>query len=174
MDVKKIKAKQSKFKAMPVIGGLAICLLVALTGYVSMHAGGVSVKRSDMLMGTVKYGDLQVEIEGYGALRSDKQVLITSLTSATVQEIVLKPGALVNAGSIIVKLANPELQQQVDNAGQELSQRKANLRQLKLNQMREILNEKWYLRRDGITLRNGESKIRGAVWFGKIRHSVST
>jgi multidrug resistance efflux pump len=94
-----------------------------------------------MLFGTVKHGNLQVEIEGYGALRSDKQVLVTSLTSATVQEIVLKPGALVMADSIIVQLANPELQQQVDSAVRELSQRKANLRQLILNQKREILNE---------------------------------
>jgi len=141
MDVKKNKVKQSKLKTMPVIGGLAFCLLAALTWYVSIHAGATTVKRNDMLFGTVKQGDLQVEIEGYGALRSDKQLLITTLTSATVQEIVLKPGALVTADSIIVQLANPELQQQVDNASQELSQRKANLRQLKLNQQREILNE---------------------------------
>ena len=141
MDVKKIKLKQNKFKSMPVIGGLAVCLLAALTWYVSANAGGTSVKRNDLLFGTVKQGDLQVEIEGYGALRSDKQLLITSLTSATVQEIVLKPGALVTPDSIIVQLANPELQQLLDSAIQELSQRKANLRQLKLNHKREILNE---------------------------------
>jgi len=141
MDVKKSKPKQNKFKSMPVIGGLAVSLLIALTWYVSTNAGATSVKRNDMLFGTVKHGDLQVEIEGYGALRSDKQVLITSLTSATVQEIVLKPGALVTKNSVIVQLANPELQQQVNSATQELSQRKANLRQLKLNQKREILNE---------------------------------
>ncbi len=141
MDVKKIKPKQSKFKSMPVIGGVAVCLLAALTWYVNANTGVTSVKRNDMLFGTVKQGDLQVVIEGYGALRSDKQVLLTSLTTATVQEIVLKPGALVKTDSIIVQLANPELQQQVDSATQELAQRKANLRQLKLNQQRELLNE---------------------------------
>ncbi|MBA6363440.1 HlyD family efflux transporter periplasmic adaptor subunit [Colwellia sp. BRX8-4] len=141
MDVKKVKTKQSKLKSMPVYSAVAIFLLAALTWYVSTQTGGTSVKRDDMLFGTVKHGDLQVEIEGYGALRSDKQVLITSLTSATVQEIVLKPGALVTADSIIIQLANPELQQQVDSAIRELSQQKANLRQLKLNQKREILNE---------------------------------
>jgi multidrug resistance efflux pump len=141
MDVKKVKPKQSKYKTKPVIGGFAALVLAALTWYVSTQTGGTSVKRNDMLFGTVKHGDLQVEIEGYGALRSDKQVLVTSLTSATVQEIVLKPGALVTANSIIIQLANPELQQQVDSAARELSQRKANLRQLKLNQKREILNE---------------------------------
>lgn len=141
MDVNKVKPKQSKLKTMPVIGSLAVCLLAAITWYVSTQAGATSVKRNDLLFGKVIQGDLQVEIEGYGALRSDKQVLVTTLTNATVQEIVLKPGALVTAESVIVQLANPELQQQVNSAGQELSQRKANLRQLKLNQTIDILNE---------------------------------
>jgi multidrug resistance efflux pump len=141
MDVKKIKPKQNKIQMKHIVSGIAILLLALVTWYVSTQAGSTSVKRNDILFGTVKQGDLQVEIEGYGALRSDKQQLLTTLTNATVQEIVLKPGALVTADSIIVQLANPELQQQVDNAVQELSQRKANLRQLKLNQEREILNE---------------------------------
>jgi multidrug efflux pump subunit AcrA (membrane-fusion protein) len=141
VDVKKSRAKQNKLTAMPVIGGLALCLLAALTWDISINADATTVKRNDVLFGTVKKGDLQVEIEGYGALRSDRQLLITSLTPATVQEIVLKPGAFVTPKSIIVQLANPELQQRVDSAEQELLQRKANLRQLKLNQKREILNE---------------------------------
>lgn len=141
MDVSKVKPKQSKFKSMPLISMIVICLLIGIVWYVNSYASVKSLKRNDMLFGTVKHGDLSVEIEGYGALRSDKQLLITSLTSATVQEIILKPGALVKPDSIIVQLANPELQQQFDSASQELSQRKANLRQLKLNQQREILNE---------------------------------
>jgi multidrug efflux pump subunit AcrA (membrane-fusion protein) len=141
VDVKKVKTKQSKLKSMPVISAFVIFSLAVMTWYVSTNADVTAVKRNDMLLGTVKQGDLQVEIEGYGALRSDKQVLITSLTNATVQEIVLKPGALVTAGSIIVQLANTELQQEVDSAVRELAQRKANIRQLKLNQQRELLNE---------------------------------
>lgn len=141
MDVKKSKTKQKKSKSMPIIAALALCVLATITWYVSIHAGATTIKRNDILFGTVKKGDLQVEIEGYGALRSDRQLLITSLTRATVQEIILKPGALVTPDSIIVQLANPELQQLVDSAGQELLQQKANLRQLKLYHQREILNE---------------------------------
>ena len=42
---------------------------------------------------------------------------------------------------LLTQLANPELKQEVDSALRELSQQKANLRQLKLNQKRAILNE---------------------------------
>ena len=69
MDVKKIKVKPSKLKSMPVIGGVVICLIASMVWYVSTQTGGTTVKRNDMLFGTVRQGDLQVEIEGYGALR---------------------------------------------------------------------------------------------------------
>lgn len=141
MDIRKEKVKKQKRNPMFFVGGLAACLVVATSWYVSSQASTASVQRDKLLFGTVKQGDLQIEIEGYGTLRSDKQQLITSLTSATVQSIVLKPGALVTADSIIVQLANPELKQLVDAAAQELAQRKANLRQLKLSHQREILDE---------------------------------
>jgi biotin carboxyl carrier protein len=94
------------------------------------------------LLATVKQGDIDVTVEGYGKLTSDKLLLITTLTQATVEEIVLKPGAAVTKESVIVKLANPELQQQVQSAEYSLAESNANLRQLKLNQKRETLNEK--------------------------------
>jgi energy-coupling factor transporter ATP-binding protein EcfA2 len=102
----------------------------------------VSVNRADILIGQVKQGDLDVVIDGYGQLRSAKQQLVTALTNATVKEIVLKPGAEVTKDSVIVRLENPELQLQVQNDTQELALMQANLRQLKLNHKREVLNEK--------------------------------
>jgi multidrug efflux pump subunit AcrA (membrane-fusion protein) len=58
-----------------------------------------------------------------------------------VKEILLKPGARVTEDSVIGRLVNPELVQQVESAAQELAQSKANLRQLKLNNQREKLHE---------------------------------
>lgn len=140
MDVKKTPKTTAPNKSKVFIGGVLFCLLIALAWFAKSKAG-TSIQRTDILVGTVQQGDLRVEIEGYGNLRSDKLQLITSLTRATVKEIILKPGAPVTKDSVIVRLENPELQQQVDNAQQELVQRQANLRQLKLNQQRELLNE---------------------------------
>ncbi|MDU0113783.1 HlyD family efflux transporter periplasmic adaptor subunit [Psychrosphaera aquimarina] len=119
-----------------------ISLLFVILVFWAMRIGSsVSVERASLLIESVQKGDLEVIIDGYGTLTSDKQQLITSFSSATVKEIVLKPGASVTANSVIVRLENPELQQQVENAEQELTQIKANLRQLKLNNQRETLNE---------------------------------
>jgi HlyD family secretion protein len=141
MDVVKTK-KTSSFK--PTKGNVLLALIVVI-GILIYFAvgknGAMSVARENLLIETVQQGDLEVIIEGYGTLTSAKQQLITSFSPATVKEIVLKPGAHVSANSVIVRLENPELVLQVENAEQELIQVQANLRQLKLNNQREILNE---------------------------------
>ncbi|MCG7532405.1 HlyD family efflux transporter periplasmic adaptor subunit [Psychrobium sp. MM17-31] len=141
MDVVKTKKKATinwSNKTLLVVG-IAVVAVLAL--WANQSASSVSVKRGEILIDQVKRGDLDVIIEGYGSLKSDKQQLITAFSRATVKEIVLKPGANVKADSVIVLLDNPELQQQLDSAKRALSQEKANLRQLKLNQQREKLNE---------------------------------
>jgi multidrug efflux pump subunit AcrA (membrane-fusion protein) len=141
MDVVKTK-KNASFK--PTKSNLLIGLLVVIGVLVYFAVGknsSASVDRESLLIESVQQGDLEVIIEGYGTLTSDKQQLITSFSSATVKEIVLKPGAQVSANSVIVLLENPELVLQLENAEQELIQVNANLRQLKLNNQRELLNE---------------------------------
>jgi HlyD family secretion protein len=141
MDVVKTK-KSSSFK--PTKGNMLLGLIVVigvLIYFAVAKNGAVSVARESLIIESVQQGDLEVIIEGYGTLTSDKQQLITSFSAATVKEIVLKPGAHVIANSVIVRLENPELVLQVENAEQELIQVQANLRQLKLNNQREILNE---------------------------------
>ncbi|NQY65530.1 MAG: HlyD family efflux transporter periplasmic adaptor subunit [Alteromonadaceae bacterium] len=142
MDVIKKKSNQGKLSNQMKITLALISVVIVLAFFARQSLSSVSVKRTDILIGTVQTGDLDVIIEGYGTLTSDKQQLITALTRATVKEIVLKPGAKVSAQSIIIKMENPELLQQVENAQQGLAQIKANLRQLKVNQKRETLNER--------------------------------
>jgi HlyD family secretion protein len=141
MDVVKT-IKTFSFK--PTKGNLLLGLIVVIGILIYVVVGKsrfVSVEREDLLIESVQQGDLELIIEGYGTLTSDKQPLITSFSVATVKEIVFKPGAHIIANSVIVRLENPELVLQVENAEQELIQVQANLRQLKLNNLREILNE---------------------------------
>ncbi len=141
MDVKITKQKTSRFGQHKKLIISLIAVLTMGAVYAKQSSNAVSVKRDDILIGTVKQGDLAVIIEGYGVLTSDKQQLITALSSATVKQIVRKPGAVVTHDSVIVKMENPQLNQQVENDKQELALINGNLRQLKLNNKRESLNE---------------------------------
>lgn len=141
MDIVKSKKNNrhlNKKNISVVIILLAILLLMIFS---KAMFNQVNMAKKDLLLGTVKKGDIDVTVEGYGRLASEKLQLITALTRATVKEILLKPGAKVSKESVIVKLANPELLQQTENAQQELAQINANLRQLKVNQQRELLDE---------------------------------
>ncbi len=142
MDVVKTKKKtllpQLSVKS---IGALLAITLVVLIGWAFASDNSLSVARQNLLIEEVLQGDLEQTIEGYGSLSSERQQLITSYSSATVKEIVLKPGAQVNKDSIILRLENPELDQALQSAVQDLNQAKANLRQLRLNNQREQLNE---------------------------------
>lgn len=140
MDIAKPK-KASRLKRILMIGGAALIVLALLIGFITQPNTKYKIERSKLLLGTVQRGDMQVAIDGYGILRSDKQTLITALTPATVAEVLLRSGAEVEADSIILRLNNPELLQEVDAANTALVQEKANLRRLKLNNQRELLAE---------------------------------
>lgn len=140
MDIVKPKSS-SRFKRPLIIGGAMLIALALLTGVIAQPSGQLKMERSKLLLGTVQRGELQVAVDGYGVLRSDKQTLITALTSATVAEVLLRSGAEVEADSIILKLNNPELLQEVEAVNMTLVQEQANLRRLKLNNQRELLAE---------------------------------
>jgi len=141
VDIIKKSSKKYLLSNTQFLSIAVIIVLLILAFYAKNSLQTISVKRSEIIIGTVINGNLEIVIEGYGVLKSAKQQLITALTRATVKEIILKPGAAVTTDSIIIKMENPELEQQVKNALQQLVQEKANLRQLKLNQKREALNE---------------------------------
>jgi len=140
MDVVKNKSKQNSLAKHKV--SITLLVVFVVMSFIALQSSGsASVSRQDILIEKVLQGDLDVVVEGYGKLISNKQRLITAMTGATVKQILLKPGANVTADSIIVRLENPELLLQVENSQQELAQIKANLRQLKLTHQTERLIE---------------------------------
>lgn len=141
MDVVKSNVKKSVLssKLGQVITIIILFyIFVVVTNLINKN---VVLNKKDLLFAKVKQGELDVTVDGYGKLHSEKLLSITTLTRATVKEIILKPGAEVTKESIIVILANPELLQQLESAQQALSQSQANLRQLVVNQKRELLHE---------------------------------
>ncbi|MBK8187388.1 MAG: HlyD family efflux transporter periplasmic adaptor subunit [Cellvibrio sp.] len=140
MDIAKPSSKPLIKKSYVI--GLVVLVALALLWLVLTGSGAsVKIERNQLLLGKVQRGNLRVSVEGYGVLRSDKQTLITALTAATVEEVVLRSGAEVEADSIIMRLNNPEVLQEVEAANMALIQEQANLRRLKLSNQRELLAE---------------------------------
>lgn len=140
MDIVKPKSSY-RIKRHFFIGGFVLVLILLLMVFITQPSGQFKIERNQLLLGKVQQGDLQVAVDGYGILRSDKQTLITALTNATVEEVLLRSGAEVEPDSIIMRLNNPEVFQDVEAANTALIQEKANLRRLKLSNQRELLAE---------------------------------
>lgn len=139
MDIIK-PAGTNQTKRRPIIFALALVLIVCISlwGF-NQPAGSQKVARDQIWTSQIQQGELALQVEGYGKLKSKEQRLLSAPANAIVEEIVLKPGALVTKDSVIVRLSNPEIKQQVKDASRELANLKNSYLQLELNQKREIL-----------------------------------
>ncbi len=156
MDIKLNKAPKRWRNPMLIAGTLACILL--LGAQVVSPVADQQISRNQLLLGIVKRGDLQVSVDGYGVLRSNKQRLISAESPATVAEILLRPGAEVAADSVILQLQDPQLQQEVDTASMAVSRQQAALKRGQLANQREVLAEEAVLAE--LTAQRDTQKLR--------------
>ncbi|MBQ4878602.1 HlyD family efflux transporter periplasmic adaptor subunit [Pseudoalteromonas luteoviolacea] len=105
-------------------------------------SSSTSLQQNSLIVATVQRGDLAIQVDGYGVLRSNQQKLLTAQSSATVSEILLRPGAVVTPDSVILRMQDPDLKQSIETARMALEEQEANLRRQKLANQRERLSEK--------------------------------
>lgn len=98
------------------------------------------VSAQDVIIEEVRSGEFALTVEGYGSLQSVNRRLITSTSTAIVDDIRLKAGARVEPESIILTLKNPELEGTLRQALANLKSAKTQKRQHNLQQQRELLN----------------------------------
>ena len=87
----------------------------------------------------VERGDLAVQVYGYGRLQSKYQRLLTSEARGVVEQVLLKPGAVVTPDSVILVLSAPELLERLADAELEFARVKADYDTQKLEQQNNLL-----------------------------------
>ncbi|HEV7491992.1 MAG TPA: HlyD family efflux transporter periplasmic adaptor subunit [Rhodanobacteraceae bacterium] len=114
MDIARPELKQRKRRRQYLIGaGVAILLLLAVAGLSALGPAIPSIERSSVLVDTVKRGELLREVRGPGTLVPKEIRWIAAETAAHVERIVIKPGAIVKPDTVILELANPEVDDQL-------------------------------------------------------------
>lgn len=122
------------------VGLLSALLLIS--GWSIGFAGGLHyINAASVSVATVQSGDFTQRVTGYGSLQSQNQRLLTASSMATVDEIKLRPGAVVEPDSIILTLKNPALEMAAQQALANLHNKRSNSRRLALEQQREILEQ---------------------------------
>lgn len=120
-----------------------ISVLLLISGWSIGFAGGLHyLSAASVSVATVQSGDFTQRVTGYGSLQSQNQRMITASSMATVDEIKLRPGAVVEPDSIILTLKNPTLEIAVQQAMANLHNKRTNSRKLVLEQQRELLDQR--------------------------------
>ncbi len=119
MDIARPDIRKKKRRRQIVIGCIAAAILGgAAWGVMRLKPAIPTVDAGTIYPGTVKRGDMVVQVRGLGTLvpREESIRLIPAQTDATVVSIRVLPGAMVKPDTVVMVLSDPQLQQQLLNA----------------------------------------------------------
>ncbi|MCI0573290.1 MAG: HlyD family efflux transporter periplasmic adaptor subunit [Myxococcaceae bacterium] len=123
MDIPRPKKKK---RAPLVLGLVGAVVLVAITvGLSRLKAAAPSVERDQVWLDSVKRGPMLRQVKGPGTLVPEYVRWLTADTAGRVERIHVRPGAAVEAGTLLLELANPDVQLQALEAERQLSSAEA-------------------------------------------------
>lgn len=139
-DLKKKKRRRQILITLVVLvvaGGVAI-------GVSQLKPAAPTVDRSEIWTGTVKRGDMIRQVRGLGELkpRQDKIRLIPAQTDGTVVSIRVLPGTKVGPNTVLMRLADPQLQQQLLNAQLALKAAKVDYHNMQVKLESELMDKR--------------------------------
>jgi HlyD family secretion protein len=146
MDIARPDIKQKKKRQLFVWAGIGAVVLTLLgLGVARLKPAAPTVDRSTIWTDTVKRGPLVRQVRastGNLVPREDSIELIPAQTDATVVRIRVLPGTQVTPNTIIMDLADPQLQQEVLNARLELKAAQADYKSLQATLESTLMDKK--------------------------------
>ena len=106
MDIKREPKKNTK---KYVLYGVGLAAILAVTvALVNLKPAAQSVSREILIIDEVKKGDMVRDVSAPGTLEPERERIVTALTPGRVEELPLRPGAILTPGQTIVVLNNPD------------------------------------------------------------------
>jgi len=140
MDIARPNAAKEKRKKRIVYASIAAVVLVGITVALSkLKPAAPTVERNLVWIDTVKRGPMVRQVRGLGTLVPEEIRWIAARTQGRVDKIILRPGAIVETGSLILELANPDVVQAAANATSSLNAAEAQLTNLKVQLESQLL-----------------------------------
>ena len=131
-------SRKKNLKHWYVMGAL---VLAALSATIMLNTEDVLVVSSgDVDVLKVEQGNIDLFSQAFGELFSEQERLLTSQAAGKVAEIYLRPGAHVEPSTVILSLANPELNRTYQSAVGDYNAQKVQLESFELEQQNERLD----------------------------------
>lgn len=170
--------KKSSMKRFYWLILLFLSLVLVWFFYKSVESNGFQVNRGNLMIATVKQGDFTVKVRGTGVLKPKEYRWISSDVAGRVEKILVKPGAKVKSGDVIIELTNLELKRKFEETkwdfeAKESESRAAlvSLESVLLEQKLNVFNAKFNLETVAIRLKAEEELFSNKVGIiSKIDH----
>ncbi len=140
MDIARPDQSKAKRKKRILYITLAALGLIAVTvALMQLKPAAPTVERNLVWIDTVKQGQMLRQVRGLGTLVPEEIRWIAARTQGRVDKIVLRPGAPVEVGTVILELANPDVEQAAVNADSQLQAAEAELTSLRVTLQSGVL-----------------------------------
>jgi len=133
MDIKRSpKSKLKKRIRTTVLIVIGVAAIGGITyGLSKMKPAAPTLDRSTSIIGTVKRGEMVREVKGNGTLVPQVTRWIPAPAEGRVEKILVQAGIEVSAGTVIVELSNPQMEQQALDAEFQVKTAEADAENLK-------------------------------------------
>ncbi len=144
MDVAR-PASVAKRKKLRRIGiGIAAVLVIGLVSVVlaRLKPAAPTVERATVWVDTVKRGPMLRQVRGLGTLVpvDEARRWVPASTQGRVEKIILRPGVQVTPDTVVLELSDPQVQQSMNDAEQQLRAAEADYNSLKARLDSDTLN----------------------------------
>jgi HlyD family secretion protein len=121
---------------------VVVVLAAAMFGVSRMPQAAPEVESSGLFIDTVKRGPMVRQVRGSGTLVPELVRWIPASTEARVERILVRPGVVVKADTVILELSNPEVEQAARDAELQLGSAVAELRKREIELESAVLAQR--------------------------------
>ena len=162
MDIARPSNARAKLIRRIILGGVAVLFIGGVSfGLTRLRPAAPAVDRATVWSDEVKRGPMLRDVRGLGTLVPEDIRWIQAQTDSRVDRWVLRPGATVKPGSVIMELSDPTLQREALDAEFQLKGAEADLANLKVQVDSDLMNQKAV-----------EAGVRSDYEQAKIQHEV--
>ena len=162
MDIARPSNARAKLIRRIIFGGVAVLFIGGVSfGLTRLRPAAPAVDRATVWSDEVKRGPMLRDVRGLGTLVPEDIRWIPAQTDSRVDRWVLRPGATVKPGSVIMELSDPTLQREALDAEFQLKGAEADLANLKVQVDSDLMNQKAV-----------EAGVRSDYEQAKIQHEV--
>jgi HlyD family secretion protein len=116
MDITRNPDPKKKLRRNAAIGAIVVALIAATVAFARLKPAAPDVERSSLVIDTVQSGPFTRAIRASGTLTPENIRWIAASTDARVERIVVQPGSVVTADTVILELSDPQQQQSASDA----------------------------------------------------------